>query len=282
MLTVRSLAALLTVVLLACSGEAWAQDGPPNPPAAASVRAITGAPAQELLRLRPKQPLLLGERQGRAVAVLIAPTPAGIDELRRRLFRQRLDGCTRGGPVVCCERRTQVFWVWTDRGWADTGENCGRRVPDDGDAPAASVAPGPDGYGDDNGDETTIEFVRISHRLADALYRAAGIDYALTQLAEEDGGARVLMSEPYPTRADRPGPDDLDPETLLARIAFGDEPTVLASHRVKPGECGPAFNACQVQGRDQQCRKSGGHWFYRSGGDRWCRMITCCAPFCRC
>jgi hypothetical protein len=289
--TVRCLAFLLMALLPAWSGAAWAQgtgQGTGRVPAA-RVDAITGDAAVALLELEPAQPLLVGESQGRAVAVLIARDPAEIDQLRRRLFRRQLDGCVPGGPVVCCERRAQVFWVWTDRGWANTGEICGRRVrADAGDdvAPAAATPGRNDsGYGNGNGNsngyESTVTFQSLSPELTEALVDEVGVDYQLIQMAEQDGSARVLVLSRSST-ADRLGPKDPEPETLLARIAFGDAPIVLAADGIRPGQCGPAFNACRILGRDQQCRKSNGYWFYRSGADTWCRMVTCCGANCRC
>jgi hypothetical protein len=286
MLTVRSLACwLVMVLLLAWSGAAWAQ-GPGRVPAA-RVAAITGDAAVDLLALEPAQPLLIGESQGRAVAVLIARDPAEIDQLRRRLFRRQLDGCVPGGPVVCCERRTQIFWVWTDRGWANTGEICGRRVGAAADDVTLAATPGRNdsgygnGDGNGNGYQSTVTFEPIAEDLAEALLDDVGIDYALLQLPLANGRPRVLVS-PTPMRAERHDPTGSDPETLLARIAFGDAPMVLAADGIRPGQCGPAFNACRILGRDQQCRRNNGHWFYRSGAETWCRMVTCCGANCLC
>jgi hypothetical protein len=276
----------LMVVAIAAGlfgGAANAYDAKAEKPARVVVFTDTASTSFASLLLKdyaPAEPVVIGERERRAVVVVISPDPDKAPRLLERLFKKEIEGCTvSGGPVTCCSRDTNTdtdtIRVSTERGWVNLGQKCDPvAFRTGGEHGTTSYSPAPSGQG-------KAKVVPIPHDLSAALFDRAGIDYQFIQTTTAAGAPQVLVS-PLRQHADRREPKQPSPETLLARITFSDAPPrLLASHPVQEGECGGPVNACLVPSNDEHCHRDDAHWYFlnreRGGGDEvWCRLATSC------
>jgi hypothetical protein len=107
------------------------------------VVTATGEGAAVMRDAQPVQPVALGERDGKTLAVVLARDEDEAEQLNSSLFKER--PVCKDGPETCCAESTRTAWLRTWRGWLDSGQACATPfVPPDPDLsallPAQSAA----------------------------------------------------------------------------------------------------------------------------------------------
>ena len=213
------------------------------------VVTATGEGAAVMRDAQPVQPVALGERDGKTLAVVLARDEDEAEQLNSSLFKER-PVCKEDGPETCCAESTRTAWLRTWRGWLDSGQACATPfVPPDPDLsallPAQSAA-------------TQTRRISVPDKIPSKVVltkdqtiifeQQTGVDYALLTM----GGAG---------------------ETVIIVELWHPNPA--------PPVCVDDFDSCRTHTDGRECYKwsplAHQKWYaYDQSKDKWCRVGPTC------